>query len=104
MIFQIFFVYVFLGTLEFYILPLLDWASTVSFYFLESFFKYTLLAYRTHLKMLFRDCLLGVGSGVSLGDFWQSGVHCGKFHKVQKSDVIVVKKVANIVAVWSVLL
>ena len=95
MIFQKFSVYVFLGTLEFYILAtLLDSASTISFYFLVSFFKYNRhsLAYRTHLKMFFRDCLLGVGSGVSFGDFWQSGVHCGKFRKIQKSDVLVVRK------------
>ena len=43
----------------------------VSFYFLVSFFKYKIdtLAYRTHLKMIIRDCLLGVGLGVSFGDF-----------------------------------
>ena len=49
-------------------LPLLD--SGISFYFLVSFLStIDTLAYCTHLKMIIRDCLLGVGLGVSFGDF-----------------------------------
>ena len=47
-------------------LPLLD--SGISFYFLmSSLSTIDTLAYRTHLKMIIR--LLGVGLGVSFGDF-----------------------------------
>ena len=49
-------------------LPLLDSAFPFTSW-LVSLSTIDTLAYRTHLNMIIRDCLLGVGLGVSFGDF-----------------------------------